>query len=373
MNRREALLLAAGSSLFVHRTLPGAPHPQDSNSELGLVIYTLALRRKAGLSGEPKEDLFEPFAFLDYCRSLGAMGAQLPLGIREADFCRQLRDRAGQYGMFIEGIVQVPKADEDLARFEAEVRTAAQAGALVLRTAIFSGRRYEQFDTLAEYRSAAEQARRAVFRAVPVLRRHRVRLAIENHKDQRVEEHVALLRAAGSEYVGACVDLGNNFALLEDPITVVEALAPWAFSVHIKDQAVQEYQDGFLFADVPLGEGFLDLKQMVDILRRARPKVRFNLETLTRDPLKVPVLTEKYWATFPEVAGRDLARTLRIVRARQAPRLPQVSHLPLAEQVAAEAAGIARSLQYARRTLAPNASRGLRVGFEFDPQPGRSL
>ena len=42
----------------------------------------------------------------------------------------------------------------------------------------------------------------------------------------------------GSEHVGVCLDTGNNVALLEDPMEVVETLAPLAFTTHIKDMAV---------------------------------------------------------------------------------------------------------------------------------------
>jgi hypothetical protein len=63
------------------------------------------------------------------------------------------------------------------------------------------------------------------------------------------------------------------------------------------------------------------------------------------------VLTDKYWATLGDVSGSELARTLRVVRTRRAQQLPQISQLPPAEQLASEAAGIVKSLQYAREKL----------------------
>jgi sugar phosphate isomerase/epimerase len=188
--------------------------------------------------------------------------------------------------------------------------------------------------------------------AEPVAAKHGVRLAVENHKDQRITERLEVFKHISSEYVGACVDTGNSFALLEDPIEVVEAYAPWAFSVHLKDQAVQEYEEGFLFADIPLGEGFLDLSKMVAILRKANPAVQFSLEMITRDPLRVPCQTEKYWAALAGVPKRDLDRTLQTVRtfALDGP-LPRVSHLPLDEQVAREEEGVRKCLAYARDHL----------------------
>jgi hypothetical protein len=69
------------------------------------------------------------------------------------------------------------------------------------------------------------------------------------------------------------------------------------------------------------------------------------LELITRDALKVPCLTDKYWATFPELPGRDLARTLRLARQHRSDSLPQVSSLPADEQVALETRHILASLE----------------------------
>ena len=253
--------------------------------------------------------------------------------------------------MFVEGIAALPRSQADVGRFDAEVRTAKHAGAEVIRVVMIPGRRYERFESADEFRVFAARGLRSLELAEPVAARHRVRLAVENHKDQRTAERLEVLQRISSQYVGACVDTGNSFALLEDPLEVVAAYAPCAFSVHLKDQAVCEYEDGFLFADAPLGEGFLDLGQMVRVLRSANSNIRFSLEVITRDPLEVPCLTEKYWATFPDVPGRDLARTLRIVRAHAAEHLPHVSHLPLQEQVKLEEENVKKCLAYAREHL----------------------
>ena len=131
----------------------------------------------------------------------------------------------------------------------------------------------------------------------------------------------------------------------------VRALAPWAHSVHLKDQAVQLYEDGFLLADIPLGQGCLDLKRMVTILRHAKPDVNFSLELITRDPLKVPTHNEKYWATFPNLPAKHLARTMRLVRDRASDNLQYISKMPPVDKLAREDANVRESLEYARREL----------------------
>ena len=245
-----------------------------------------------------------------------------------------------------------PPVDEaDLPRFEKEIRTAADVGARAVRTVIMPGRRYERFVSLEEFSAFESRGRRMVELATPVVEKHRVPLAIENHKDQRNDERVALFEQIDSEFVGACVDTGNSFALLEDPVETIKALAPWAKTVHLKDQAVKEYEEGFLLGDIPLGQGGFDLKRMVEILREKQPKIRFCLELITRDALKVPCLTDKYWSTLPNATGKDLARTLRYVRKHHATSLQQVSSLPLEKQVELEDANLFASLKYARETL----------------------
>jgi 3-oxoisoapionate decarboxylase len=71
---------------------------------------------------------------------------------------------------------------------------------------------------------------------------------------------------------------------------------------------------------------------------------------ITRDPLKIPCLTEKYWATFEQLPGRKLARMLQWVRSRS-DGMPKVSSLPLADQVALEENNVMQSLAYARDHL----------------------
>jgi sugar phosphate isomerase/epimerase len=341
---RTAVALAAGMG-----GLGAADTPR--RCALGIVKYARLIRQRAQHAADPGRDLFEPLAFLEHCRQLGAGGIQVPLGVRDAEYARRLRRSAAGCGMFIEAIVEPPRDQVDVARFSAAIRTAAEAGARAACTVVFPGRRYEEFDSAEQFRRADERACKSLELAAPVVEKYRVPLAVENHKDHLVRERLELLRRISSPWVGACVDVGNNIALLEDPIEVVEALAPWALAVHLKDHVVRASADGFLLADVPLGKGILDLKRIVAILRRARPDIRFGLEVITRDPLRVPCLTEKYWTTLSAVSGRDLARTLRWVGKAPAAALPAVSSRALEEQMALEDANINTSLAYARHEL----------------------
>ncbi len=353
INRRDALALMAGTTVSgVWPSLSAAQdEPEFAPSRMGLVTYCSGHRAKAMKREKPDFNLFEPSTYLAHCRKLGAGGMQISLGVLGTIEAMKLRRVAEVTGMYIEAIIGVPREPKDVERFEAQMKTARTAGAQAVRTTIIPGRRYEYFDSLEMFREYEARGRRALELAAPIAEKLQLPLGVENHKDHRDDQRVALFEHISSEYVGACVDTGNSVALLEDPIGTAQALAPWAHNVHIKDQAVQLYEDGFLLGDIPLGQGFIDLKSIVDLLRQQKPDIKFSLELITRDPLKVPCLTEKYWATFPELPATDLARTLRDVREGATDNLQYVSKLSPEDQVKLEDANVRASLDYARDHL----------------------
>src|SRR5437016_1678635 len=136
------------------------------------------------------------------------------LGPRDKSYVTKLRQQAESHGMYLEGSIRLPRDKSDADRFASEVRTAKEAGAKVIRTVMMSGRRYEIFDSADAFRRAAEQALESLRLAEPIVARETVLLAIENHKDWRVEELVDILRRLKSGHVGVCVDFGNSIALL---------------------------------------------------------------------------------------------------------------------------------------------------------------
>jgi len=288
--------------------------------------------------------------FLEHCHAAGAGGIQAPLTSLDPGYLGRLRDRAGRLEMYIEVMGPLPKAD--LSQFEAVARAAAGVGALCIRAACLGGRRYETFQSLDEWKRFVSDSHAAIERALPICARYRVKLAIENHKDWTAEEFAALPARYASPWLGVCLDTGNNMALLDESAALAEALAPYTISTHIKDMAVLPYEEGFLLSEVPLGDGMLDLKRIVDIIRRAQPATKMTLEMITRNPLRVPCLTDGYWATFPERSGLHLARTLRMVNEkRSAAPLPRLDGKSPAEQLAYEEENVRRCLAYARDRL----------------------
>ncbi len=340
MTRRNflAALTAAGAAAPLGASSGGLP-VAPPRTTMGITIYSFLTRR-------PRY----AYEFLRYCYSLGAGGAQAELESFEADYSKKVRQLAEELGMYLEVVVNLPK--EDSSGFERAVRAAKEAGAVCLRAACLEGRRYETFSSFDEWKNFVADSKARIARALPVLEKNRMPLGLENHKDWTTKELLALSREYSSEYLGVCIDTGNNIALLDDPMDVVERLAPYAMATHIKDMAIEECAEGFLLSEVPLGEGMLDMKRIVELISKARPKTKFTLEMITRNPLKVPCLSGKYWATFPERSGRDLARALTMVRANRPRRpLPSLDALDRAAQLQLEEENVKRCLTYARERL----------------------
>jgi len=342
MTRRE--MLASTSSTLAYLSVAGFQAQAPMLKNMGGEPPGFAFRSRAG-----------GFDILEHCRGLGLGAVRMSLPSTDPAAIRELRKKVDSYGMRLIISLPTPKEAGALAQYEAGVRAASELGAVTTH-ASFTARRYEEFDSFEAFKASFERHQKSVELAEPVLRKYKMKLAIENHKGWRAAEHVAWVKRVGSEYVGACYDFGNNIALCEDPAETLELLAPVTIYASFKDMAVAAYDEGFLLSEMALGEGMLDIPGMVKVLQQKDPNMIFALEMITREPLKIPVFTKKYWATFDDtyspLPGRDLARVLEIVRTTP-PKTPltRTAGLSSAEGLKLEDDLINRSIVYARKNL----------------------
>lgn len=347
MNRRhflERTSRAAVALPFVRlaHLVDGAP--------MGIIVHSYANRWHSEVESDAFPGFKNALDLIDHCHAIGAGGVQVMVRDWTQDFGKRVRDRREKYEMYLEGSIALPKGHGDKNRFEQEVIAAREAGASVVRTVCLSGRRYETFQSRDAFVAFKKDSIASLQLAESVVRKHQVKLAVENHKDWRATELVTILKNLDSEWVGVNLDFGNNIALMEDPMEVARLLAPYVFTTHVKDMGVAEYADGFLLSEVPLGRGFLDLKAIYTLCRKENSAVNFNLEMITRDPLKIPCLTENYWATFADVQPEELASMLRTVRQHKFPTpLPTVSHLSPEARLAAEENNVLKSLHHSKK------------------------
>jgi sugar phosphate isomerase/epimerase len=276
------------------------------------------------------------FDIVQHCKNIGLAGVQTNPPAMDAESIKKFRERLESLNLYLISDVNLPTQASDLDQFETQVKAYKDAGALFFHVAL-TGRRYEEFDAVGPWKEMVDRIHKQGELAEPILRKHQMKLGFENHKGYRSVEQAAWLKHMSSEYLGVCFDFGNNVSLCETPDQTLKTLLPYIFYTHIKDMGVQEYPDGFLLSEVVMGDGALDLKGMVQTLRQKDPNHIFLLEMITRDPLKIPVFTDKYWATFDDtlspLPGRDLAKVLEWVK-KNPPKKP----LPMITGLSPEAA-----------------------------------
>ena len=321
-----------------------------ATGSLILPLMTEQPRHRLGIASTSYMGVWRPkdtYELLEHCHALGAAGIQAPL---HGDLPK-LRARAEDWEMYLEAWAPMPRGG-DTSAFEQALKDAKAVHATAIRTACLDTRRYETFSSLAEWQHFVSERNQSIEAALPILDRYKIPLGIENHKDWLADDLAAMLARHSSEYLGACLDFGNNIALLDDPMHVIEVLAPYTVSTHLKDIAVSPDRDGILLSEVVFGNGLLDLPRAISLVQQARPATRFSLEMITRDPLHVPCLSDRYWATFPDRNGLYLARTLRLVEANQSRTpLPRIFQLPRQKQLEIEEQNVIACLTYAHEKL----------------------
>lgn len=333
-------------------TFPLSAYNAFAGQRMGIVVHSYATRWNPKLMGGKYPGFKDATELISHCASIGAGGVQVGVNGWAKDFSAKVRSTREKAGLFLEGSISLPSTESDLAAFETAVVGAKEAGATILRTVCATGRRYEVFKTKEEYESFRVKSVSVLQLVEPVMKKHRVKLAVENHKDWRATELRTVIQQLSSEWVGVTLDFGNSIALMEDPMEVVNTLVPYVMSTHVKDMGVEEYPDGFLLSEVPLGEGFLDLVKIFEACRQVNSSVNFNLEMITRDPLEIPCLRKDYWATFEAVSGAEAAHTLSLVRHNKfRTALPRVAQLATEARLEVEEQNILSSISYGRKSL----------------------
>lgn len=348
MTRREMLTTAAAAASAAR---PAAAAPGKVLKNMGSATPGLGARIRATREAGKEFDIVE----YNHEKGLGAPHMYL-----RGDFDKaaqtKLRNQLDKYDMRMTIAVRTPRSDDELPKYEATVKALSEMdGRIFCIHDPFSGRRYEQFKTAAEFHEFDALCKTAVRRALPVLHKYKMPLAIENHKGWRAQELVDWVRSTGSEYVGICLDMVNNVSLIETPMQTIETLAPYTLFVSFKDVGTDFYDEGILLSEVGFGDGRLDLPAVVAMLQKVRSDMIFQLEMITRDPLKVPIFTEQYWKVFDEkspVPPRDLAMLIDWMRKNPPKKpLPRVSGLTPAERLKLEDDLNQQCIDYARANL----------------------
>ena len=142
-----------------------------------------------------------------------------------------------------------------------------------------------------------------------------IKIAIENHKDLQAWQARQMIEEAGKDFVGANLDLGNPTYVMEDPMTTLEVLGPYAITTHVRDTCVYEVPEGVAVQWTALGDGSVNFKAIVAKYPQLCPDSSFHLEIITgRPPELLPYLDASYWKTYRGMTASSFAAFIALAK-----------------------------------------------------------
>jgi sugar phosphate isomerase/epimerase len=177
-----------------------------------------------------------------------------------------------------------------------------------------------------------------------------VRMAVENHAgDLQSRELKALVEEAGPDLVGVCLDAGNAFWAMEDPLAALETLAPHVLTSHTRDTAVRPTPAGVEVAWTRMGEGNIGIEAYLDRFQALCPGNPVMLEVIVMPaPRLLPYRDPEFRAGYPHMTAEDFERFADRVEHAPAATLPSGEVDPAAELANVEAS-IGWTGRYLRR------------------------
>ena len=282
---------------------------------------------------------WDAFQILDYAAKLGLDNVHFSerrhFASLDEEYLRKLKQHADNLGISIEvGMLSFNKHanafNKELGTGEQQLEEMARAakivGSPVVRCVL--GFQADRLGTV-PFDQHIEECVRTLRAAGPVARECGVRYAIENHGgvDLLARELRALIEAAGTDIAGACLDTGNPVYGGEDPVLSTEVLGEHVISSHVRDTRVWAVEDGAMAQWVPVGQGNMDMKRIVEIMEEKAPNAPVDLEIITGGgPKHIPYLDleSDYWKMYPEMPAPDFARFVALAEGGKAEPLEQL-------------------------------------------------
>ena len=200
------------------------------------------------------------------------------LGKDDHEHLLKVKKHIEKYNLFVE----LDTRGIDIAHLSRVVEIAHLLGADIVRTFVMSGT--YTFGYLAgkyiegEQGDHLDKSLTELRKLLPLLKKYRVKLAIENHELEIMEEVLELIKALDSPWVGSLLDTGNMMMSWQEPLKAAKLAAPHAITTHIKDHIICKYEDRYPVVGVPLGQGSIDLESIFEELYENSTLTRLNLE-----------------------------------------------------------------------------------------------
>jgi sugar phosphate isomerase/epimerase len=200
----------------------------------------------------------------------------------------------------------------DVAMLREQLPLAARAGARVVRATLSSILEGARASLSGGWSAHLQEMRRRLAELRPLLEKHDLVLAIENHQDATSDDLLALCEAGG-ERVGITFDVVNPLAVGEEPFAFARKIGPWIRNVHIKDYQIYPTTSGYRLVRAAIGHGVIDWAAMLALLREVAPHAAQHIELAALYARHIRLLEDDWWNGYPARDVRDVVPALRFV------------------------------------------------------------
>jgi len=226
------------------------------------------------------------FEMMDYVVTLGLEGLHLDAKAFDemgSPYFNRVKEYATDRNLYLEYNFALPSGHYDSSvqqDIEAGVAVAHSIGADIAKIGmnITRPRPVAASKFHPDVKRQLEDVMAKVRRALPLVEKTGVKLALENHTDAFSEEVLWLLDKIDHPLVGACIDTVNALHVTENPITAIRNLAPRAFTNHFRDNQIIIEPWGFRLTGAAVGEGDLDMETAYELISANPAMQRINIE-----------------------------------------------------------------------------------------------
>lgn len=313
MHRRQFLQTALAAPLAARAVAAAEPPP--TGIKLGFDTYSL---RAFG---------WKAMQFLDYCADQKLDAIQISsledFESLEPEHLKQVRAKAAQLGVQIDaGMGCICPLSTSWGKRAGTGEEALTQGLQVAHTVGATSLRCF-LGSMADRRTETDSLARCIDETIRVFRAVRsqamdlnVKIALENHAgDMQAREVLEIIQQSGPEFVGSCLDTGNPMWVMENPLVTMEVLGPHVLTTHVRDSAVFEVPQGAAAQWVAMGDGNVDLAQLVSMQQKLCPQAAMHLEIITgRPPQILPYFDRAFWRWFKQMPAGDFARFVDLAK-----------------------------------------------------------
>jgi sugar phosphate isomerase/epimerase len=252
----------------------------------------------------------------------------------DAESLARLKGFAQEHGLYLEwgGAQHVPRdlltwTPKDIVHTNRiAIAQAAALGTSVIRSC--SGGLMRWHDEAPSTETLLRETARALREQAPMWSDAGATLAIETHFEftsHELRRLIEMCEAPPGGWLGICLDTMNLLTMLEEPVAATRRLLPWVVSTHIKDGAVLLGAEGFTTFTRPIGEGVIDLPEILRLVASLDRPVHLSVED-HGGSFPLAVFDPTFLSKFPDLTVQEFARLASL--AERTGRRPACRPLP---------------------------------------------